>query len=177
MPQARSLFALAMVCSIGLVVACGSPPRVVSAPPTMQGAPPVPSVQSHPPAAPDTTAAVRDRMAKEVLASIAGHETEPAGQVFKNIKSLNAVPASRLVAIMNNGYGRSLGVTCAHCHVVGQWASDAKPEKQIARDMIAMAATINTQLLANIKNLKGPQPIVNCTTCHRGSVKPALNMQ
>jgi hypothetical protein len=156
-----------------LLAACASPPP-----------PPLPSAQSAPapsaasrPAVPDSTAAVRDRMAKEVLATITGRETEPAGQVFKNIKSLNAVPAGRLVAIMNLGYGRSLGVTCEHCHVVGQWASDDKPQKQIARDMIAMAATINNQLLANIKNLKGPQAIVNCTTCHRGSIKPALNMQ
>jgi hypothetical protein len=128
------------------------------------------------PAAPDTVAAARDRMAKEVLATIAGRENEPAGQVFKNIKNLNTVPAGRFLAIMNLGYGRSLGVSCAHCHVVGNWASDDKPQKQIARDMIQMAATINTQLLANIKNLKGPQAVVNCTTCHRGQVKPALNL-
>ena len=165
----RNRLVSASICSILLLaVACGSPPRAVPA---------APAVQSAPPPAPDTIAAARDRMAKEVLASIAGRDTEPAGQVFKNIKNLKAVPAGRLVAIMNLGYGRSLGVSCAHCHVVGQWASDEKPQKQIARDMIGMAATINTQLLANIKNLKGPQPIVNCTTCHRGSVKPALNMQ
>jgi photosynthetic reaction center cytochrome c subunit len=156
---------------VALVTACGSPSQT----------PPRPGAQPEPPPAvraapPDTIAAARARMAAEVLATITGRETEPASQVFKNIKSLNAVPAGRLVAIMNQGYGRSLGVTCAHCHVVGQWASDEKPEKQIARDMIAMAATINTQLLANIKNLKGPQPVVNCTTCHRGSVKPALNI-
>jgi hypothetical protein len=124
----------------------------------------------------DSAAGERDRVAKQVLADIAGHENEPAGQVFKNVKSLTAVPAGRLVAIMNLGYGRSLGVSCAHCHVAGNWASDDKPQKQIARDMIQMASTINTQLLANIKNLRGPQPIVNCTTCHRGQVKPALNL-
>jgi Photosynthetic reaction centre cytochrome C subunit len=127
------------------------------------------------PAAADS-AAVRDRFAKEVLATIAGQEGQPASQVFKNVKLLTTVPAGRLVAIMNQGYGRSLGVSCAHCHVTTDWASDDKPEKQIARDMIQMAGTINTQLLANIKNLKGPQPIVNCTTCHRGQVKPALNL-
>lgn len=111
-----------------------------------------------------------------MLTSIAGHENEPAGKVFKNVKSLTDMPASRLLAIMNFGYGRSLGVSCSHCHVVGEWDSDSKPQKQIARDMIQMASTINNQLLANIKNLKGPQAIVNCTTCHRGSVKPALNL-
>jgi hypothetical protein len=122
------------------------------------------------------SAAVRDQFAKEVLASIAGKEGQPASQVFQNVKLLTAVPAGRLVAIMNQGYGRSLGVSCAHCHVTTNWASDDKPEKQVARDMIQMANTINTQLLANIKNLKGPQAIVNCTTCHRGQVKPALNL-
>ena len=124
----------------------------------------------------DPVAAERDRMVREVLSGIAGRESEPAGRVFENIRSLNAVPARQLLAIMSQGYARSLGVGCAHCHVVGRWASDDKVEKQIARDMIQMASTINTQLLANIKNLKGPQPIVNCTTCHRGQVKPALNL-
>ena len=128
-------------------------------------------------AAIDSVAAERDRFAKKVLASIAGRENDSAAVVFENVQILKGVPAGRLVAIMNLGYGRSLGVTCSHCHVVDKWGSDDKPQKQIARDMIKMAATINTQLLANIKNLKGPQPIVNCTTCHRGSVKPALNLQ
>ena len=42
--------------------------------------------------------------------------------------------------------------------------------------MIKMAGAINETYLKNIKNLKGPNPIVNCTTCHRGQVKPALNL-
>ena len=128
------------------------------------------------PVAPDSISAERNRLAKDVLAGIVGRENEPAGQVFKNVKGLNAVPASRLVAIMNFGYGRSLGVSCSHCHLVGQWESDAKPQKQIAREMSQMVSTINGQLLPNIKNLKSQEPIVNCTTCHRGSIKPALNL-
>jgi hypothetical protein len=144
--------------------------------PAVSAAPAATLATAAAPPAPDSAAILRAQFAKEVLASIAGHENEPAGQVFKNVKSLTTVPAGRLVAIMSLGYGRSLGVSCTHCHVAGDWASDDKPQKQIARDMIQMAATINTQLLANIKNLKGPQPIVNCTTCHRGQVKPALNL-
>jgi len=165
------------ISSVGFLVAmaatwaCASSRPALPVTPTVSGAPAASVAPS-----PDTIAAARDRYAREVLATIAGHENEPASQVFKNVKSLPAVPAGRLVAIMNLGYGRSLGVTCAHCHTVSDWASDTKPEKQIARGMIQMAATINTQLLANIKNLKGPQPIVNCTTCHRGQVKPALNL-
>jgi hypothetical protein len=35
---------------------------------------------------------------------------------------------------------------------------------------------INTEQLKKIKNLKSENPGVNCTTCHRGQVKPALNL-
>jgi len=31
--------------------------------------------------------------------------------------------------------------------------------------------------LKNIAGLKDRTPIINCTTCHRGQVKPALNME
>ena len=39
-----------------------------------------------------------------------------------------------------------------------------------------MTATINNELLPKIQNLKSEKPTVNCTTCHRGSTKPALNL-
>ena len=107
---------------------------------------------------------------------IAGKENQPAEQVFKNIQMFKGVPAARLLRIMELGYSRSLGVNCTHCHVVDQWDKDDKPTKPIAREMAKMAQTINNDLLKNIKNLKGPNPIVNCTTCHRGETKPALNL-
>jgi hypothetical protein len=86
------------------------------------------------------------------------------------------VPAGRLLAIMNVGYGKSLGVSCTHCHTAGDWSRDDKTQKQTARDMGKMVASINADLLGKIPNLKGPNAIVNCTTCHRGQVKPALNI-
>jgi hypothetical protein len=107
---------------------------------------------------------------------IKGHENDPATAVFKNIKTMTSVPAGRLLSIMEFGFGRSLGVDCTHCHIPGKWESDDKPEKQIARDMSDMTTKINKELLKNIKNLKSPNPIVNCTTCHRGQVKPATNL-
>ena len=107
---------------------------------------------------------------------IKGRENEPAEKVFKNTQILKQMPAARLLAIMEMGYARSLGVNCTHCHVADKWESADKPQKQIAREMWAMMGTINTQLLKNIKNLKSETPTVNCTTCHRGQVKPALNM-
>lgn len=108
--------------------------------------------------------------------SIAGKENEPAEKVFKNIQLLKGVPAGRLLRVMEMGYAKSLGVDCTHCHVPGQWEKEDKPAKQIARDMAAMVAAINNQHLKQIKNLKSESPVVNCTTCHRGQIKPALNL-
>jgi hypothetical protein len=152
-------------------------PAPSSAPAPSAGSPVTASAATSPPPAPkDSVTLERDRYVAEVRQQIAGKETLPASQVFKNIKMLNDVPAGRLLAIMNVGYGKSLGVSCTHCHVAGEWDKEDKTQKQTARDMSAMAARINNELLKNIPNLKGPNAIVNCTTCHRGAVKPALNL-
>jgi hypothetical protein len=124
----------------------------------------------------DSVTLERERYVAEVRQQIAGKETLPASQVFKNVKMLTDLPAGRLLAVMNIGYGKSLGVSCTHCHIPGEWEKEDKTQKQTARDMSRMAATINNDLLKNIPNLKGPNAIVNCTTCHRGQVKPALNL-
>ena len=109
---------------------------------------------------------------------IKGREREPAETVFKNIQSpmFRGSPAARVLAVMENGYARSLGVDCTHCHVPEKWEAEDKQQKQVARDMAAMTARINGELLKSVKNLKSTTPTVNCTTCHRGEVKPALNI-
>jgi Photosynthetic reaction centre cytochrome C subunit len=127
---------------------------------------------------PATTPAAFDQAAAlaKLREQIKGREAEPAEKVFKNMQMLKQMPAGRLLAVMEMGYARSLGVNCTHCHVPDKWESEDKPQKQIARDMWAMMGTINSQLLKGIKNLKSESPTVNCTTCHRGQVKPALNL-
>jgi hypothetical protein len=116
----------------------------------------------------------------KIREQIKGKEKLPAGEVFKNIENFKQVPAGRLLAIMEFGYARSLGVNCTHCHTPDNWASEAKPTKQIAREMHNMAAKINGELLTSIKAFEGrtgrERPVVNCTTCHRGEVKPATNL-
>ena len=112
----------------------------------------------------------------ELRKSIAGKEEAPAETVFKNIQLLKGIPAGRVLRIMELGYARSLGVNCTHCHIPGAWEKDDKPTKQVARDMAAMMRAINMQHLKEIKNLKSESPTVNCTTCHRGQTKPALNL-
>ena len=63
--------------------------------------------------------------------AIAGKETLPASEVFKNILMLKQMPAGRLLKVMELGYSRSLGVNCTHCHVPDQWDKDDKPTKPI----------------------------------------------
>lgn len=112
----------------------------------------------------------------ELLAAIKGKENKPAGEVFKNVKLLKDVPAGRLLRIMDIGYARSLGVGCDHCHVEDRWEADEKRPKLAAREMIQMLKRINDEL-AMMENIDNNEPAVNCTTCHRGYVKPALQMK
>lgn len=120
--------------------------------------------------------AARAAHVREVLATLAGREKSPAKEVFQNVTLLGEMPAERLVRVMEMGYARSLGVGCDHCHVPGDWASDEKPAKSAARGMIELVGTLNGQLLPKIEGLTNDTPIVNCTTCHRGAVTPALNL-
>jgi len=107
----------------------------------------------------------------ELRERIAGHEKDPAPQVFKNIRMFKDVEAGRVVGAMGF-FSRALGVSCKHCHVVDQWEKEDKPEKQIARDMASMVTEINSHLLKNIKNLDSPDPRIGCWTCHHGRVIP-----
>lgn len=108
--------------------------------------------------------------------AIAGREELPATDVFKNITQYKGVTAGRLLRIMELGFSRSLGVTCTHCHVPGQWDLDDKATKPIAREMSRMVTAINGELLKKIPNLRSATPSVNCTTCHRGQTRPALEL-
>ena len=123
----------------------------------------------------DSVAAERDRLTRIVRATIAGRESEPATQVFQNIKVLTTnVSAENLVKAMNF-YGMALGVSCAHCHDVSRFAADDKPQKRIARDMMRMNGVVNGQL-RDIAGLRSANASVNCVTCHRGQLVPARSL-
>ncbi len=86
------------------------------------------------------------------------------------------IPATRLLAIMNIAYSRSLGISCGHCHNTSDFSSGEKVQKEITRQMADMSKKINTGLLKNTQGLKSGTAVINCTTCHRGEVKPALDL-
>ena len=112
----------------------------------------------------------------ELLKTIKGQEDKPAGEVFKNVRLLKDIPAARFLRIMDVGYSRSLGVDCEHCHSEDRWDADEKRPKLAAREMILMMREINEKL-ESMENIDNTEPQINCTTCHRGYVKPATQMK
>jgi hypothetical protein len=133
-----------------------------------------------PPFPGDSTAAERDSLMNVVMKNIAGKEQMPAESVFKDIQMFKGRPAGDIPRVMNYGFGRSLAVSCFHCHARNDWAKDEKKQKRIAREMMKMVGAVNTDYIAKIEGLGdstrmagGPdqRPRVNCSTCHRGSVR------
>jgi len=132
-----------------------------------------PSPNAQTPANPNQE--VNDRFVRQFTELIAGRENEPASKVFKNIQleGFKATPAKRFLLIMNMGYSRALGVSCTHCHVEQDFASDDKRPKRAAREMALMHRMINGQLrqMQNLES-KPESRAINCSTCHRGAVNP-----
>lgn len=98
-------------------------------------------------------------------------------RVPQNLKVLpKDMPMQQVTALMQT-FRTALGVECTHCHVSQtDRASDAKPQKETARKMIAMVAAINNDLLKGVGEPPAEgapvTPKVTCYTCHRGALKP-----
>jgi thioredoxin reductase len=97
-----------------------------------------------------------------------------------NLKVLpKDISSADLMSTMH-GYTKALGVECSFCHAEDpelhrmNFASDAKPDKDIARTMIAMTEEINAKYLATIKDPDATtaDKTVTCGTCHRGNTMP-----
>lgn len=145
--------------------------------PTVVSAQPPPSTGAQAPASGVPAGPFDQAKAVEGLRrAIAGKEDLPAGEVFKNIQRYKGVTAARLLRIMDYGFTRSLGVDCTHCHVPDKWDLDDKDTKKTARAMSEMMAVINNEYLKKIPTLNSSNPSVNCTTCHRGQKRPALEL-
>jgi photosynthetic reaction center cytochrome c subunit len=112
----------------------------------------------------------------EMLKTLGPNAKKPAGEVFRNVQLMKDVPADRFLRIMDVGYRQSLGVSCDYCHVEDRWEADEKRPKRAAREMILMVRMINEHL-GKLHEINTEEASVNCTTCHRGYVKPALQMR
>lgn len=113
---------------------------------------------------------LRKQAIAEVLATIKGRENEPAGTVFKNVKLHKDMPAKAFLEMMDVDYSRSMSFLCTNCHMEnGNWASDERKNKVIARQMERMQRDVNAKYLVNVKELDDEIPKVTCTMCHRGT--------
>ena len=113
---------------------------------------------------------VRKQSVAEVLASIRGRENEPAGKVFRNVQLHKDTPARAFLTMMDEQYGRGLGMTCTNCHMEnGNWASDERKNKVIARQMEKMQRDIDARYIARVRELDEDKPKTTCVTCHRGT--------
>jgi hypothetical protein len=69
---------------------------------------------------------------------------------------------------------QALGVSCNTCHARGNFASEEKPEKLKARQMLEMTRAINKQFFPDYTPKEGESVLgrITCYTCHKGESVP-----
>jgi len=106
--------------------------------------------------------------------------TSEAPPRYKNLKVLpKDITKEQMDSVMHHFTG-SLGVKCNFCHAFNteqkamDFASDEKPEKQTARQMLRMTYKLNKKYF-DIKNSKqlDAKLEVTCFTCHHGAEHPS----
>ncbi|MEY3475023.1 MAG: Photosynthetic reaction center cytochrome c subunit precursor [Pseudomonadota bacterium] len=93
---------------------------------------------------------------------------QKASQIYKNVQVLGNLSAgqfTRLMASMTTWVSPEEG--CTYCHNPANFAEDSKYTKIVARRMIQMTQTINTDWQPHVA-----QTGVTCWTCHRGNPVP-----
>lgn len=122
-----------------------------------------------------------------VLASMTFQQQQPQRppEPVKNLKVLPKKLTRNQVNKVMDEWSSSLGVRCNYCHARDEsanrtdYASDAKPEKEMARHMYKMMVTINKKYFkAGEKDSLGMVKLtsVNCNTCHNAKAKPELTI-
>ena len=112
---------------------------------------------------------------------VAGIAAVPApGNEYKNLKVLpRDISTKDLSRIMIDDFEDGLGVSCGFCHAEEKdshkldYASDEKPEKEIARLMMKMTLDVNEKYFQVTHPLIGDSTLsITCVTCHRGQPRP-----
>ena len=112
---------------------------------------------------------------------VAGIAAVPApANEYKNLKVLpKDISTKDLSRIMIDDFEDGLGVSCGFCHAEEKdshkldYASDEKPEKEIARLMMKMTLDVNEKYFQVTHPLIGDSTLsISCVTCHRGQPRP-----
>ncbi len=115
-----------------------------------------------------------------ILLSAAAIPNKTVQHKFKNLKVLpKDISEEALDKIMDN-YNFALGVKCGFCHERNDstkhldFPSDAKGEKNVARDMMRMTNDLNNKYF-NFNKSKVVPETVSCITCHRQNAMPVAD--
>jgi len=106
----------------------------------------------------------------------------PEDEKFKNLKVLPKNITKQQMHEVMEEWEHALGARCSFCHVRNEetkkmdFASDAKPEKEMARHMYQMTQKLNKKYFGAKKDTTGMimESGVNCNTCHRGVSHPEV---
>ena len=86
----------------------------------------------------------------------------------------------QVVAVMQQ-FNQALGVTCNHCHVfngpgdpMNDFATDMKPQKNMARAMMRMTAGLQPLVQQAVNKTPEAATRVSCAMCHRGAATPVV---
>jgi hypothetical protein len=107
---------------------------------------------------------------------------KPVGSKERNLKVLPKDISQGALDTVMNQYCKALNVGCDFCHAESKtnkedidFASDDKPEKEIARIMMKMTAAINKDFFDyTLTYQAGETMAVSCMTCHDGFPRPEL---
>ncbi|MES2005589.1 MAG: c-type cytochrome [Bacteroidota bacterium] len=99
---------------------------------------------------------------------------------FTNLQVLpKNISKKELQHIMVDDFQDGLGVGCNYCHAQEKgslhldYASDEKPEKEIARSMMRMTIDINQKYFSVEHPMIGDTTlIISCEQCHQGTSHP-----
>ena len=114
-----------------------------------------------------------------VFAATASMQTvEPEKHEWKNLKVLPKNISEKDLDKVMDDWRDALGVRCGFCHARNEetkktdFASDAKPEKEEAREMMRMTAKINKKYFKGDKDSKDMTAAITCYVCHHGNAHP-----
>ena len=116
-----------------------------------------------------------------IVTGVAATDTAQDDDHYTNLKVLpKKITSSEMESVMYF-IDRQLGVNCMYCHVPKKnvfpkrmdFASDEKPEKKIAREMLKMTIKINKKYFGAEDDQQAyRKPKMWCKTCHRGFPVP-----
>lgn len=119
-------------------------------------------------------------LATILVSSVAATSFPEKEPLYANLKVLpKDISSKELQEIMADDFEDGLGVTCGFCHANAKdghgldFASDEKPEKEIARGMMRMTLGINKKYFkAKHPEIGGDALTITCNTCHKGEAFP-----